>query len=276
MMPQMELSDPSTLIQIELQKTIDLVSFGLQAAEQVKIKELIIPDVTFHVSPAHNKSMNVEEARKAFRAWNLGNGLRDFIDAIGPSLEWARKICFIWTRQGKVSINADGTLHLEAKLTGKEWNEQLLQEGNQFEYWPLRKKLDHLHQSYGLTLPELSDSIIEINYVRNCLTHRRGIVGKEDVRNEGTNKLTVHWKKMQIIIDDGKGQRIIEPPARVEGGERISIGYADVIKEYFLGERIQISSAEFVQIAHTCLLFSFQIKESIQSLQQSRVKEKDK
>lgn len=156
-MSKLELVDPTGLIQAELQKAIDLVSFGLHAAEELEIDSLEIPGVTFHLTPAQSKSMTVEEARDVFRVWVLGNGLRDCVDAIGPSLEWARRICFLWTRDGEVSVNDDGSLRLSAKIAGGEWNDQLIREGAEFEYWPLRKRLSFLEDSYGMTTPESAE-----------------------------------------------------------------------------------------------------------------------
>lgn len=269
-MPKLELVDLSGFIQGELQKSIDLVSFGLQAAENLKINSLIIPGARFHLTPARNKTMEVEEARAEFRVWVLGNGLRDCVNAIGPSLEWARKTSFIWTREGEVSVNEDGTLHLSAQFSGKEWNEQLVREGAEFEFWPLRKKIGFLNESYGLKIPEVTDLILSISYARNCLTHRRGVVGPEDIRDDSTKKFVVHWKEMQLTAHGDEGSRILDPPAEVEGGEQISFGYSDASKEFELGERIEFTPQEFVQLATTFLLFAFQIQEAIQALQQSR------
>jgi len=199
-MPSLQLVDPTGFIQGELQKSIDLVSFGLQAAEKLEVDSLTIPGTLFHLTPARNKVMEVEEARGEFRVWVLGNGLRDCVDAVGPTLEWARKVCFIWTREGEVSVNEDGTLHLSAHLTGKEWNEQLVREGAEFEFWPLRRKLAFLNESYGLRTPGVSDQVMSISYARNCLTHRRGVVGPEDIRDNATDRFVVYWKKMELTV----------------------------------------------------------------------------
>ena len=269
-MPSLQLVDPTGFIQGELQKSIDLVSFGLQAAEKLEVDSLTIPGTLFHLTPARNKVMEVEEARGEFRVWVLGNGLRDCVDAIGPSLEWARKVCFIWTREGEVSVNEDGTLHLSARLTGKEWNEQLVREGAEFEFWPLRRKLAFLNESYGLRTPGVSDQVISISYARNCLTHRRGVVGPEDIRDNSTDGFVVHWKKMELTAHGEEGSRVLELPAKVAGGEKVSIGYADASKEFGLGERIEFTPQEFVQLATTFMLFAVQLQEAIQEIQQSR------
>ena len=79
---------------------------------------------------------------------------------------------------------------------------------------------------------------------------------------------------MQFFVDGESGQRILDMPAEVKGGEKISFGYSDVSKEFNLGDEIQFTAEEFVELATTCLLFSFQIQKSIRALQQSKVKPK--
>lgn len=275
-MPGLKLVDPTGYIQGELQKSIDLVSFGLQAAERLELESLAIPDSPFQLTPAGNKAMDVEDAREEFGFWVLGNGLRDCADAIGPSLEWARKVCFLWTRQGDVSVNDDGTLHLSAQLSGKEWNEQMVREGVEFAYWPLRKRIGFLSENYGLQEPAVSEQILSISYARNCLTHRRGIVGEEDVRGGSDSSLVVNWKTMELTASGDEGSRVLELPASVEAGEMISMSYADISKEFKLGQRIMFSAEEFLQIATTFLLFAVQIQESIRDLQQARHDDADK
>lgn len=267
-MPQMELQTPIGFIQAELQRAIDLVSFGLHAADKLETNSLDMPGVWFRFTASQDQSMEVNEAREAFRTWVLGNGLRDCVDVVGPSLEWARKICFLWTREGEVSENEDGSLHLSAKISGKEWNEQMVKEGSEFEYWPLRKKLSFLEDSYGLQIPETSEAVLSISYARNCLTHRRGIVGQEDIREDSS--LVVRWKKMELTAHGEDGSRPLQAGSTVHGGETVSFGYEDVSKEFKLGDRIEFTPQEFVQLASTFMLFALQIQNAIQALQESR------
>lgn len=269
-MPKLEMSHPTGFIQVELQKAIDLVSFGLQVANSHQVDTLAIPGSRFQLLPARNKAMDVKEARTAFQNWILGNGIRDCIDAVGPSLEWARKICFIWTRQGDVSVNENGSLHLSTQITGDEWNKFVLKEGKKFDYLPLIDKLEFLNKKYNLTIPEVSDSILSINHARNCLTHRQGKVGIEDVQDNSQNRLVIHWKKFQFTASGKSGSYILELPTKTKEDVQISLGYTSISKEFYLGDSIQFSPEEFSQIATTFLLFSLQIYNSIIALQSSR------
>jgi len=269
-MPTLELLSPSGEIQKAIQKAIDLASFGLQAAEHLEIDSLHIPGLRFQLAPAQNLAMDVEQVRAQFRAWVLANAIRDCVDAIGPSLEWARKICFFWTREGEIHKLEDGKLRLSAQISGEDWNKHIIDEANQFEYWPLRKKLNHLETVYGLPAIELAGSILSLNRARNCLTHRSGVVGIEDVKHSDAGVLEVTWIKLQIRAQGKEGQRILELPAHVEAGELVSIGFDWKCKTFRIGERIDFSSDEFVEISTTFLLFALQLQKAIVKLQQSR------
>jgi hypothetical protein len=72
---------------------------------------------------------------------------------------------------------------------------------------------------------------------------------------------------MQLTALGDTGSRVLELPAKVNGGKQISFGYSGVSKEFKIGVRIEFTSQEFVQLASTCLLFAIQIQESIQALQ---------
>lgn len=270
-MPTLELESPSGEIQKAIQRSIDLVSFGLQAADRLETESLEIPGQRFQLSPVKNLAMEVEQARDEFRTWVLANGLRDCVDAIGPSLEWARKTCFLWTREGEVTEKIDGKLNLSAKITGEEWNVHIIDEARDFEYWPLRKKLNHLQDKYHLPQPELSEAVLSISYARNCLTHRKGIVGLEDLKDKSEGGLLVTWSRLEIKASGEEGERVLELPSRVQEGEILSLGFVSVSKKFALGDRILFSPAEFVEISLTFLLFALEIENSIKTLQKSRL-----
>ena len=269
-MLSLELLSPLGEILKAIQRSIDLVSFGLQAADRLEIESLEIPGLRFQLSPAQNLAMEIVQAREEFGTWVLANGLRDCVDAIGPSLELARKICFLWTREGEVTEVEEGKLKLSAQISGEEWNVHIIDKARDFEYWPLRKKLDHLQDKYHLPQPELSEDILSVSYARNCLTHRKGMVGPEDLKDKSEGGLLVKWRKFELQARGENGARVLELPAEVQGGEIVSCRYVNVSRKFALGDRIHFSPAEFVDISMTFLLFANEVGNAIKALQKSR------
>lgn len=270
-MPRFEFLSLMGEIQGAIQRSIDLVSFGLQAADRLEIESLEIPGVRFRVGPAQNLAMEIEQAREEFRTWVLSNGLRDCVDAIGPSLEWARKTCFLWTREGEVTELEEDKLRLSVQLSGEEWNVHMINEASVFDRLGLRKQLDHLQDKYHLPHPELSEAILSIRDARNCLTHRKGMVGPEDLKDGSEGGLLVKWIKLELQARGEEGARVLELPAEVQGGEIVSVRYVNVSKKFALGDRILFSPEEFVEISMTFLLFAMEIENAIKALQKSRL-----
>lgn len=101
----LELPHPAGLLQLALQRAVDLVAFGLRASDDATPADLSIPGIFGHVSPAQNHALSVEDARAEFRSWVVANGFRECVEAMGPSLEWLRKTCFFWTRPGTIAPN---------------------------------------------------------------------------------------------------------------------------------------------------------------------------
>jgi len=270
-MPRLELLSPKGEIQRAIQRSMDLVSFGLQAADRLEIESLEMPDLHFQVRAAQNLAMEIEQAREEFRTWVLLNGLRDCVDAIGPSLEWARKVCFIWSREGEVTEIEEGKLRLSGQISGEEWRAHIIDEARSLEYKSLRDKLDHLQDKYHLPQPELSEAILSINKARNCLTHRDGIVGPIDLKDKSEEELLVKWRKYEFQVRGEEGTRVLELGVPVQEGGELFIGLVNVSKKFALGDRILFSPAEFVEISMTFLLFAMQIENEINALQKSRL-----
>ena len=269
-MASIELAHPTGLIQCALQRSLDLVSFGLQAADTLEAESLRMPGTQHHVIPAPNVALDVATARTEYRSWVISNGLRDCVEAVGPSLEWARKLCFIWTRPGAITAHDTGATNLSATLTGDDWNRHIVREGEKFDWRSLREKLEYLGKSYGFVRPELSDAIFTINAARNCLSHRGGIVGQKDLKSRSDSGLVVEWRRYELVSGTGDSARVLEVPATVEAGETISVRIVETGKEIPLGERITFAASEFLEIVMTFLFFAVQISDSIRKLQEER------
>lgn len=269
-MPSLELKNPMGLIQSTLQRALELASFGLQSASLAKIESLEIPQLRTQLHIVQNPAIDIETLRNEFQSWVISNAIRDCIEAIGPSLEWARKICFLWTREGAVMPREDGSLHLEATIIGNDWNRNIVRYSKKFDRLPLPGKLHHLEEKYRLSPLPLSDEILSLNLARNCLSHRGGIVGQEDLRDRAEKGLLVKWKRLELTASGQKGERVLELPGRVEAGETISLHFASSARMVPLGERIRFLPQELIDIAFTFLLFAFQIDKSIHDLQEAR------
>ncbi|MGI9101835.1 MAG: hypothetical protein ACR2IF_05255 [Terriglobales bacterium] len=267
----LELQMPAGVLQAALQRSRDLVAFALQAADHAKPVDLQIPGTFGQVNPARNRALDIEAARAEFRSWVLGNGLRDCVEAIGGTLEWARRFCFVWTRAGSVKPIEDGKFRLNMQFTGEEWNTIIIRGGAKFDRFPLPQKLEHLEETYGWQRPELSDRILSLNAVRNCLTHRDGIVGAADLKQSTDQGLSLRWRTLQPVARTGDEKRVLVAGSQVSQGDEVGIEYTDKEKVFRAGERVTISATEYTEISLTFLLFAQQIEASTVEVQNRRV-----
>ena len=266
----LELPLPAGILQTTLQRSRDLVAFGLQAADHAESVDLRVPDSFLDVVPARDRGFDVEGARSEFRTWVLANGLRDCVEAIGPTLEWVRKLCFFWTREGPVTPLEDGKFRLSGRLTGDEWNTNIVRGAAKFDRLPLPEKLSYLQKSYRWQRPELSDHILSLAAARNCLVHRDGIVGGKDLKLSGDHGLSVRWRKAELVAGPGTDERVLQAGSHVDAGETVSVQFIDSEKSFAIGERVTFTVTEYVDISLTFLLFGLQAQTSTMELQEHR------
>lgn len=265
-----QLQLPLGALQGELQRAIDLVGFGLQAAEHASISDLEIPNVFGQVSPAQDQILDIHTARLAFRDWIVANGLRDCVDAIGPALEWVRKFCFLWTRPGNTMPIEGGNFRLQATLSGEDWNTHIVGGARKFDRLTLPDKFEHLEKSFGWRVPTLAKHVLSLNAARNCLTHRRGVVTTADLKDPTDTGLIIRFRKLQLKAVGPSGERIVGEGTIVNADEAVHISFEDSEKVVPLGKHIAFTTEEFLDAGLTFLLFCLELQESAVALQNAR------
>jgi hypothetical protein len=212
----LELVLPGAAMQRGIQRAMDLVAFGLQAAEGSLPTELSIPNAFGQVISAPDRAKKPEEAREEFRSWVIANGLRECVEAVAPALEWARRFCFMWTRDGAAVPLPDGKFQLQARFTGEEWDKEIVVGGRKYDRLPFPEKIEHLKTAYGFNPPELTPHVVSLNAVRNCLSHRAGVVGAADLKAPGDPGLVMRWRRLRFSIGEGADGRILDKGSRVK------------------------------------------------------------
>lgn len=123
----------------------------------------------------------------------------------------------------------------------------------------------------GLTAPlAFADEFASFQKVRNCLEHRAGTVGAEDVDQTGHLTLTLPRLKMFYVNPAGDE---IELAAGVIIDTHEHTGMAEILmkrenraRPYALGEKITFDSAEFSEIAFACNMFASDLAAKLPTL----------
>ena len=229
------------------------VFMGLRIVEQVQTfppptpEELQFMQLSFNVG-----AMPIEATRNVFKKWILVNGFEDVHKAIRHTLE---RVSVFKSVQKMI---ADGA------LTGTiEEHER-----------DMRAHVSRLH------LPELleqSDSLLRapfkyrphvesFNAARNVLEHTGGIVTPRHCTDAARTKLVLRGNRFKLFFKkDGEetetpavlGQPGPENAALMLGAEEFQI-------EFVVGQPIQLSLKEFIDVLNTCVFIRAEIASELQ------------
>jgi len=167
------LDSPFGQLQRAVMRMVDLVSFGLSVKQQAELAELPrLPDVFLQLQIGSR--LPLEKLPAEFGIWTLGSGLRDMIEALEPFLEEVWKIS--WAL--KTYAGGPDGRRTRDEIVGVL---QDLEKGHaEFREFPVAKKLSLLLEEEPSLLPrEGKIAFFSIISLRNCLVHRRGVVGNQ-------------------------------------------------------------------------------------------------
>jgi hypothetical protein len=233
-------------LQIAIQRVINLVALGLNANTGLPKGFQKLPGAYFEVSLAQNLSWDEEKSKSEFFKWVLINGFRDASELVNNFLETANRVLSVW----ELVIKQKG----EAKLTGEDWNEIIINGSKRFHRLGLPDKIKHLsHINFFQLDPELTKQILTINAARNCLVHRKGIVSERDANIDG--ELEVRWTKLSLYLKNESGEQEIIPPQIVEKDNIIAVKNVHISKTFAIGKKIVFSAQEFSDICWCLFLF---------------------
>lgn len=229
-----------------LQSTILLVAAGLQNLDLINPHSLELP-VSIKMILDPNLQWSKEEIGRYYSEWMLSNGFRDAIEAVGGFLEESHRVLSIWDLVGVRTGSS--------KISGKQWNTEIVAGGRKFHALGLPNKLDHLRSSHEVISDhDLVSHVLSINKARNCLVHRKGIVTEQDV-SDTVDKLTVSWRRLSLFVQDEDGDRPLQIGQTIEKGETVCVRHEDSKKSFACGEIIHFNPSEFSEICWSLFLF---------------------
>jgi hypothetical protein len=178
----------------------------------------------------------------------------------------------LWSLPGTITPVDGGKFTLSARLTGEDWNKEIVAEAPKYDHLRLPDKLSYLERRYGFVRPELTAHILSLNAARNCLTHRAGVVGTKDVKDPTENGLTVRWRRLRgEIVEPSGARKPVTLGAFVEAGSQIEVGFEEVSKSFLLGSRVEFTSTEFADICLTFSIFAIAVEQAISASQNRRI-----
>lgn len=231
--------------QRDLQRTMNLVSLGLQAAAEVPDFPMEIPNLTFRWEFDSYQNWTPDQKVNEWKRWILINGFRDAAEVVNAVLEEVQSVL--------AGSSLDPQPDDNSSVPADAWNRPTPDRRREFNALFLPHKIQFLKSKYALSFDEkLVEEVISINKTRNCLVHRSGVVNERDT-TEGS-KLILHWTAPVLLLEKDGVQKEVLPP--FEGATTVTLTWRSRVKEFSLGQVIEINSTEFAQICWSLFLFA--------------------
>ena len=211
--------------------------FGINAARDDQFIDFDLSKLaSFKFMPTDVTAEVMSDYKIEFERWIIVSALRELIESFSVFLDSIHHACLIMaTNKGKYS---------ESKA---------LEYKSAFEFKGLEKKLKKLKNRFDI-FTSREDYLISINKVRNCLSHRRGVVGTIDVNKK--QSLVLKWWGLSLYVLSTSGVRTELTTPMPSGGILIKdgggvyLGFKDKNKSYPIGHAIAIEPKDLIEICY--------------------------
>ncbi len=245
----LDLDQIGEIAQKGVRRAAAFLGMGVNAARDPYFKKYQLTDFTmFRIIPDDLSDADISHIKEEFEIWIIVNGLRVLVESYAIFLDRIHTACLLMATS-KCTISTE-----DANTFGVA-----------FERKGIEQKLSVLRNRFNVTTDK-EKYLASINRARNCITHRNGCVGTEDV-GEG-NSFHLLWWALDIYIETPSGEKhSMMPPFPEEGiylkdGGSVMIKVTDRAIGYQLGQYVRLSPNDLSEI---CLLFQFSTSEIMKS-----------
>jgi hypothetical protein len=235
-------------------------STGLSAVPDGKPFDL--PKVFWSVGKIDSMSA---ATRELTMAWVLGSALVQIVESLARAVDDFRLMCAI-AKSDKREIagwsskpHADLRQLAEHLIGGKEANKHVKA--------GLAPKLKSLKEEFGIATNVDTTELSALYQLRNCFTHRFGIVGHEDVDESGLLRLT--WRDVAPVIVDQSGvvHRLDKSHGRnltVQNPATLRLEFGSPrVQEFRVADRVHLLIQDVLATCLTCLIACKQLQVAV-------------
>jgi hypothetical protein len=232
-----------------IRRASTFLGLGVNAARDPDFKKYQLNEISlFRVMPDAVGDQKIAEFKEHFEHWIVRCALREITESFGVYLETLNKAC-LRMAVSKGTISAESAPKLE----------------REFDHAGLEEKLVKLRESFGVQ-SNREKYFKCINQARNCITHRRGIVGVKDLSEDGQFHLS--WWRMEMFIETESGKEIPfgspprEEPIKMEEAGTVCARIIDAEKTYKKGQAVILTPSE---VSEMIFLINLTISEIFRS-----------
>jgi len=172
-----------------VRRTEAFLGLGLNAANDPSFRNYELIDISpIHLVPSNVLEETIDHFKTEFGRWIVACGLRELIETFALFLDHTHNACLVMASHKKQITFDDATVWQPA-----------------FHYKGIKDKLDTFESRFDVKTNH-PEHINRVQRVRNCLTHRHGIVGKQDC--DDGDELILKWIGFDIFIETPTGKTI--------------------------------------------------------------------
>ncbi len=221
------------------------MGFGVNAAQDLQFTNYQLTHITkIQLVPDNVTPETLKHFKDEFKTWVEANGFRELVEAFSSFLDQLHQAC--------IAIKG----HSEKLALQDVYERQ-----KSFEMQGFPNKLNVLQTAFTVG-PKHVEYLKSLNKARNCLTHRRGIVGPEDM--DSGNEFRVSWLGMDIYIETPSGEKHmlndIQPGLYLPEGGAVMAKMVERQRNYERGAPVLLSTRELAEI---CWFFEREARAAI-------------
>lgn len=209
------------------------LGLGLNAAMDQNFRNYQLTGLSnIQLIPADLPDDQVGHFKEEFKLWVEAGGFRELVESFAGYLDGVHHVCLF--------MHAHKVKHVASTL--QERQTSFCNEG-------VPNKINVLAQSFGVR-PTHPQHLVSLSKARNCLAHRRGVVGSRDIGQDG--RLKVSWLGADMFIEEPDGHRIPFDqdtlPIYLPNGGTVCMQMVERVREYELNQKLLLSARELAEI----------------------------
>lgn len=237
------LDEIKEIVYLGVRRASVFMGLGINAAYDDSFKKYELTDITSMQFVNSNASdSEIKHFKEEFASWITMNGFRELIETLSIFLDKIFNVCLFISSTNSV-IDKPNKLR------------------NKFSQKGIEGKLIFLEDMFNIKIL-YRDCIFAINKARNCLAHRRGILGIEDCDNR---KFELKWMSTEIFAQKKTGEiTIFELPipevgVLLEEGEAIKVRLIEKKLLFNIEEVIRLTPRNLSEICYFIMILTDKI-----------------
>jgi hypothetical protein len=232
-----------------IRRTAVFLGLGLNASFDPSFQRYELADLSpIRLVPSDMPEETIAHFKSEFGRWIIACGLRELIERFAIFLDETHHACLLMaTHKGTVSLE-DATAWQSA-----------------FHYKGVDDKLKKFENRFSVC-PRFPQHISTIQKLRNCFTHRRGIVGVEDCN--GTDQLELKWMGFKLVAEHANGQTVelsmpLKEPIHFPEGGTIGLQFIERARYFKIDMLVTIEPKDLLEICNFVLMSTDEIIRSV-------------